>query len=249
MDKEEIPSSKQDESKVSVRSNGKASGNVALGGTLAKKEVKTKRRKKRNFWKEVRLTIKEIRPEVWVAIIGAITTIIVALINSQAIIGWVFKPTQTPTFTPTATVTITNTPTLTFTTTSTLTASPTVTDMPTASVTPSVTIEPSKTINVFVVLVANRNTGRPPLNIRLDARDSYLLEPNGTRLSCRGGPCRYTWVVYSGGQQIAKSDDDSSGTFEYTFGKKGTYTVTVFVCRGRDRIDCAGSGTQIVVSN
>ena len=192
---------------------------------------------------------RRLKPEQWIAILGGtIIPIIVALIP---VLAAKLQPSPTPTFNPTSTtVFITDTPTATQTLTSTPTfiSSPTFTDVPAASITPSLTIEPSPATRVFVVLVANKNTGRPPLNIRLDARDSYLLEPNGTRLSCRGGPCFYTWSVYSGGQQIGNAENNSIGTFDYSFGKNGTYTVTVVVCRGRNKIDCAGSGTQIVVS-
>jgi hypothetical protein len=225
----------------------------------AKQDVKTKKSKGKGN-KEIKpeekpsnhdtQSKKGIEPQILVALIGTLGTFAIALLSFPPLIARL-QPNPTPTFTSTATTFfITDTPTATQTSTSTPTLfpSPTVTDTPTSSVTPSVTMEPSQTIDVFVVLVANRNTGRPPLNIRLDARDSYLLEPDGTRLSCRGGPCFYTWIVYSGGQQIGRSEDNSSGTFEYIFGQKGTYTVTVLVCRGRERNDCAGSGAQIIVS-
>ena len=86
------------------------------------------------------------------------------------------------------------------------------------------------------------------IRVKLDARDSYLREPNGTQFPCRGGTCNYTWKVYANGRQVGKAVNDSGGTFEYSFGKKGVYMVTVYICRGQDRIDCGGSGSQIVVN-
>jgi hypothetical protein len=260
MDRENIPSSKQNESQISIPSKGKPSGNGVSDGTMAKKEVKTRRRRRKNFWKEVRLAIKGIRTEVWVAMIGAIatiiTTIVVTLPTILPLVPWILpSPTLASALTSTtimAFITETAIPStftsLTSTPTPTIFLSPADTVTPISSATPVVTTESTTTTKVFVKLVANRNTGRPPLNVRFDARDSYLLEPDGRQLSCRGGPCFYSWNVYSGGQQIGNAENNSIGTFEHTFGSNGTYTVTVFVCRGRDKIDCAGSGAQIVVS-
>jgi len=242
MDQEGNSSSKQNENKTDNKSNEEASNNTAITGIPAKKEIKTKGRKTRKK--------KGLKSDAWIPFIVAIAPILIAIINSQTILNWLLGPEPTPTFTPT-TVFITDTPILTFTFTPSLTSSLTATDISTASVTPSTTdatIESTPISKMFVKLTANRNTGRPPLHIRFDARDSYLLEPNGTRLACRGGPCFYTWSVYSGGQQIGRAENNSIGTFEYTFGQNGTYTVTVVVCRGRNSIDCAGSGTQVVVS-
>jgi hypothetical protein len=42
--------------------------------------------------------------------------------------------------------------------------------------------------------------------------------------------------------------NNSSGKFEYTFRERGTYTVTVYICRGQDRVDCADSAIWIVVT-
>ena len=205
--------------------NGKSNN-----GIPAINKVPTKRKRPRR---------RKLHPGEWIALFGGvIIPVVVALIP---VLAARFQPGPMPTFTPTVTVTTTITDTATATKaptfTPTLSPSLTATDTPTASATTTVTIEPSPATRVFVVLVANKNAGRPPLHIRLDARDSYLLEPTGTRLSCRGGPCFYTWSVYSGGQQIGTSENNSVGTFDYTFGRNGTYTVTVVVCRGRDKID------------
>ena len=222
--------------------DGKSTNSGFNGEVPAQNKVPTRKRRPRK---------RKLQPTEWIAIFGGIIIPIIVTLIPLFANRLPASPTLDLTFTSTATTAfITDSPTATptFTSTPTILPSPTATDTPTASLTPIVTIESTRTTSVFVRLVANRNTGRPPLNVRFDARDSYLLEPDGRQLSCRGGPCFYTWSIYSGGQQIGNSENNSIGTFEHSFGSNGTYTVTVFVCRGRDRIDCAGSGTQIVVS-
>jgi len=101
---------------------------------------------------------------------------------------------------------------------------------------------------LIVLLQANKTSGRRPLTVKLDARESYLTDYDGQTYVCRNGACYYTWKVYSNGQPMGKSVTDSGGTFDYTFGKEGTYMITVWICRGRDGADCGGSGTQIIVT-
>jgi hypothetical protein len=101
---------------------------------------------------------------------------------------------------------------------------------------------------LIVLLQANKTSGRRPLAVKVDARESYLTDFDGQTYVCRNGACYYTWKVYSNGQQVGKSVTDSGGTFDYTFGKQGTYMITVWICRGRDGVDCGGSGVQIIVT-
>jgi len=240
MDNKEKLSGSEDKDENGVKPEVVPSINAAKSGAHAHQEVKTKKRKG--------IRKKSIRPERWVGLIPAIATIIGAMLGFPPLIQWL-QASPTPTFISTSSPTsfITDTPTFLFTDTPTFAVSPSITStftiMPTdipASATPAAQME--------VYLYANKTTRRAPLKIKLDARDSYLREPNGEQFPCRGGACEYAWRVYSNGQQMGKSENNSSGTFEYSFGKNGAYLVTVWVCRGRDKIDCGGSGVQIVVT-
>lgn len=202
-----------------------------------------------------------IKPEIWVAItqivlaiITAITTITVALLSFQPLLNWL-QPDPTPTFTTVPTSSsipiITNTPIPSF-----IAEPPTALITPILTYTPTVyitltdiaTIEPSPAPVFIVHLGADQTSGRRPLTVKFDARDSIFHESNGTQISCRSGACYYSWRVYSNGQPIGRAETNESGRFEYTFRDKGTYTVTVYVCRGQDRKDCGGNGIIIVVT-
>jgi hypothetical protein len=113
---------------------------------------------------------------------------------------------------------------------------------------PSETITASPKPALIVILEASRTSGRAPLTVKLDARASYLTDYGGQTYVCRNGACYYTWKVYENGQQIGRSVTNSGGTFDYRFGRRGNYVITVWVCRGRDRVDCGGSGAQIIVT-
>jgi len=237
-----------------VKPEDKPISTATKGELPAKKEVRTKRRKKKRIWKEVWVAIKEIRTEVWVAIIGAIATIITTIvITLPTLLPFVprIQPSPTPTFTLTSSSTpfITDTPTVSITDTLIPVITPSITGTPTISVTPTdipATVTPGAKMEVY--LYADKTSGKKPLRIKFDARDSYLREPNGTKFPCRGGPCDYTWKVYSNGTQLGKSVTDAGGTFEYSFGDRGVYLVTVYICRGRDKFDCGGAGVQIEVT-
>ena len=228
-----------------VKPEDKSSGSKAIGGRPAKKEVKTKKRRASSK--------KAAGPEVW----SAATQVGVAIITAIGgfAIAWLNSPLGKPIPTPTATVTtspisfITDTPTLSSTETPFPIITPSTTYTPTITITPTdlpATVTPGAKMEVY--LYADKTSGRKPLRIKFDARDSYLREPNGTKFPCRGGPCNYIWKVYSNGTQLGKSVTDSGGTFEYSFGDRGVYLVTVDICRGRDKFDCGGAGIQIEVT-
>lgn len=188
-----------------------------------------------------------IDPSVLVAIITGLVTIIVALLGFPPLIAWL-QATPTPT--------ATQLQTLTFTSTLIIVVTPTSTDTPdiSTSITVSAThtlSPPTETpllpIGMHPRLYADKTSGKAPLTIKLDARDSFLRAPGGEIYGCRGGACIYTWEVYAGGQRIGKPVNNSTGTFQYTFGKKGLYFITVIVCRGGGSSDCNGSGAQIEV--
>lgn len=197
-------------------------------------------------------------PATFVALITVTGTVMVTLITGL----FQFPPfialfQKGPTFTPTVTsvaplpgptffsatpfppvvlLSITDTPELS-------SATPTATNVivPTATATANSLLP----IGMNILLSANKTTGKTPLNVKFDARASFLRAPDGKIYPCKGGPCNYTWEVYTGGQKVGKTTKNSSGTFEYTFEKKGTYFITVVICRGLNNSDCKGSGTQV----
>ena len=237
MDKEGNSSGKPGDGNSEVDQGKASQNNGAQSGIPAKSKVKTKRRKKR-----------EVKTEVWVAIISAIATIAVALIGYKANHP---EPTPTPILTSTTIASLTPV----FTNTSipfTATPSPTLLSTLTSTITrtavPSETMTLLPSPKLIVLLTANKSSGNAPLKVKIDARESYLTAYDGQRFVCRNGPCNYIWKIYSNGQQIGKSKTDSGGTLDYSFGKRGTYTVSVWICRGQNRIDCGGSGIQITVS-
>jgi len=263
MDNERNPLEGQNNGGTVVKPEDKPVSIAAKGELPTKKDVKTKSRKTKSN-KDVKPAEKPsngesqlkkgVEPQVSIALITAtatiITTIIVGLFNFPPFIAWL-QPTPTPTFTLTASPTlfISDTPTVSITDTLIPIITPSITGTPTISVTPTdipATVTPGAKMEVY--LYADKTSGKKPLRIKFDARDSYLREPNGTRFPCRGGPCDYTWKVYSNGTQLGKSVTDAGGTFEYSFGERGIYLVTVYICRGRDKFDCGGAGVQIEVT-
>lgn len=242
MDNDRNPLDSQNNGGTDVKPEDKSLSRESNGGKSAKKEVKTKRRKARSK--------QGIKLNVLIPLIIAITPIIVALFSFPPFIAWLQPdPTATSTAISSPTLFITDTPTLSITDTLIPLITPSITGTPTISVTPTdipATVTPAAKMEVY--LYADKTSGKKPLRIKFDARDSYLREPNGTKFPCRGGPCDYTWKVYSNGTQLGKSATDAGGTFEYSFGDRGVYLVTVYICRGRDKLDCGGAGIQIEVT-
>jgi len=96
---------------------------------------------------------------------------------------------------------------------------------------------------MIISLQANMSSGKAPLPVSFDASGSFLRSDNGSVWPCsQTRLCAYTWGVYKGGKQLG-DPVQGQGKFNYTFSGKGTYTVTVYVCRGDV---CDGSGIIIV---
>lgn len=191
---------------------------------------------------------KGTETQVWIALIGALSAIIIAIINSQTIVGWILRPTATPTATVSTPLTDTPISVVLPVVTNTL---PVSTDT-LAAIEPTLTLTiatetPSLPIGMHVRLYADRTSGKALLEVRLDARDSFLRAPGGEIYGCKSGACNYTWQVYAGGQRVGKPEENSTGTFRYRFGRKGSYVITVWVCRGGGSSDCNGSGAQFEV--
>lgn len=196
----------------------------------------------KNDKKEKSAKQKKIDATIIVALIGAITTIIVALIS---------RPPSSPTATPVSPSPLPPTNT---TQPETVTPSPTFTEAftltftPTESLTPTFTFTPNSDlpIGMQVKVTADPSRGRPPLTVRLDARDSYLRAPNGDIFECRNGACKYTWyLTVTGGQP--EELDSKSGFIQLTFDRRGTYYINVYVCHGSDNPTCNSGGAIVIV--
>lgn len=186
---------------------------------------------------------REWTAPIWVAVITGVVSLLLAIFAFPPF-QKLFdpKPTTTPTVPPTLIVAATNSPV------------PEPTPTPTFTFTPTEALEPSPTftqtpalpIGMQVKLTANQTSGRPPLTVKLDARDSYLRAENGEIFSCRKGACSYVWYVYLNGQEFIKPLE-TRGTFEYTFDKKGTYLISVYICHGAVSPICGSGSTPIIV--
>jgi len=192
---------------------------------------------------------------IWVAVIGAIGTILAATIpaviefvasNQNSAVATVvpatFTPSQTSIITntsvtdaprPTSTLTAnpTDTPTLTMTplVTPTVTLTRTFTPRPTDKFTATSSLD---TDQMTASLVANLYVGSAPVNIGFNARDSSVQFANGGSAECGNTPfCSYVFTIRLGSQQ-KYTESNTSGRITYNFTQKGQYTVDVNVCRG-----------------
>lgn len=180
---------------------------------------------------------------IWVAVVTGIVTVAVAIIGLIGTLAGVWasiKATDAPPPVPEAIPA--------FTASATLSESPTQVPAYTESIViPFTTITTTPTSSsgiMYVILTANQTRGRPPLDVTLDARDSYFISTDGIRFEC--GACNYTWRIRTGGVDIY-GPEKTDGRLQYIFGGRGNYFVSVYVCRSGSDTDCGGSGTQIVV--
>jgi hypothetical protein len=246
MGKEEISSNGQDVNKLDIKPVEAPQNTGAQNKARVKSDTKHRKRKV-NPKKKLEPAAWSIIGQIGVAFLGLIGTITVAWFGYQAslpkptavaIFSATPMPSATPIFTETATV-FTNTPFSTI--------LPSFTNTIPVSPVPSETITPLPQPKLIVLLTANKNTGNAPLKVKMDARASYLTAYDGQKYVCRNGPCSYAWKVYFNDQQVGNADN-SGGTFDYTFGRRGTYKVTVWICRGRDKVDCGGGAIQITAT-
>ena len=190
------------------------------------------------------------RFQLWLVTIPGIVTIIVALLTLVGtILGLLFnfEPFQKLFDTP-ATPTIQAIPSLTNTSSAPVVPipSPTFTQiLPIPYTAATATSSPSSAGVMYVILTANQTSGRQPLDVRFDARDSYYVAADGTSLDC--GACEYYWQIRKDGVFIF-GPEKTSGTLEYKFGSRGTYYVSVYVCRSGSETECNGTGIEINVN-
>ncbi len=81
-------------------------------------------------------------------------------------------------------------------------------------------------------LTYNYAIGNAPLTVTFNAKTSYISYQDGTIDNCEfKNVCSYSWDVRQGSTPIY-GPESGGNVFSYTFGKKGDYTVVVYVCRG-----------------
>ena len=197
-----------------------------------------------------------LEPTVLVALIAAIVSITVAVLSSPLLIKmWEMKLTSSPVVstsaTPASAITETVAPL------SSDTLAPFATNIFAPSASPSlpdtltpiiISTDTPSSPRILVSLFADIVSGRSPLDVKFDARSSYLLTPDGIQHPCQTGACHYAWIAYLRSQQPGRPNTDSGGTFHHTFSDKGSYIVTVQVCWGKDRLYCSESSAFIEVT-
>jgi hypothetical protein len=175
---------------------------------------------------------------VWIAIIGLIGTITVALIAFPPIQTWWnnrLNPTPTPIFFATETFTPSAIEIPIFTLEITSTASPTETIQPTSTETPTLTLS---TQVMMAQLTTNASEGKVPFTVNFNAKSSYVDVQGGDDLFCTfENVCTYTWSVRLDGNNVYGPTLGGSA-FSYTFSSKGSYIVVVNVCRGKTQDIC-----------
>jgi hypothetical protein len=184
----------------------------------------------------------------WVAVVTGIVTIAVALISSPLFEKWL-EPDPTPF--PIVLIS-TNTP---FATEVVETIPPSQPPPTMDVITPIVvtTIAPdlsSPTFSVasemFVRIAASQTSGKAPLTVKFDARDSYVQAPDGTIFECSRGACRYSWYILLNGQEFDRPDTDR-GTLDFRFQQEGIYSISVYICHGSDSPTCGNGATLVIV--
>ncbi len=184
---------------------------------------------------------------IWVAVITGLVTIIAALIGLMGtmIATWAnAHPTVSSLETNSAIITVVvssyEVPTQ--------LPAPSATSILVPTVTPTIAqvVATDSSLGMHVILTTNRTSGNRPLQVVFDARNSFFVAPDGSQFDC--GACEYYWEVRKDGQTLFGPSKEP-GNFMYTFGARGTYYVSVYVCRsGNTTIEnCGGSGVPITV--
>lgn len=171
-----------------------------------------------------------------IAIIGCVSAVLVALLNSP-LIPHLVPPTSTPAL-------VSETPISTLIPLATA-ETPFAETAPPSTETPIQvpTVEPAAS-TMTVILTASLTEGGSPLPVNFNARDTFVQFADGSVLACGTTSfCTYTWAVYRNQKQVV-APFQGAGTFSYTFSGKGQYSVTVYVCR---TTICADDGVVVTV--
>ena len=93
-----------------------------------------------------------------------------------------------------------------------------------------------------VALASSLDGGKSPLLVNFTAKDSSIrFSDNHVSVCSASRACTYVWAIYLNGKAIVKPTEGGE-SFNYTFMRKGSYLVTVYVCRGTT---CADDGITI----
>lgn len=174
------------------------------------------------------------------AVLGLIGVLISAALNFPPVIKH-FEGTPTPSSTPTLTSESPVVPDLSATTAS---IDLTATSVPPAGFFALTSTPEFPSVMMSVKLQPNRVGGTPPLNIQINARQSFVKSPDGSIMTCTQSTCSFVWSIYQG-DQIIYGPREWEGTFSYTFKSAGMYFIKVKVCRGTV---CGNGGIQIVAA-
>jgi hypothetical protein len=122
---------------------------------------------------------------------------------------------------------------------------PTPTFPPTLENTATISPSPeSKAGEMTAVLQSNVDEGKAPLKINFNARSSCVKFADGSLSACGNNRfCSYEFAIYRDGTLVEKISNND-GILSYTFGSKGKYWATVYVCRGEA---CQDDGVTVTV--
>lgn len=245
----ENSSPKQTETTVS----GDVSKSVIISGDRNVVNLGSEKPPKRRQHKGKSQKVNWSSPAIIAAAIVAIATIIAALLNSPLAEKWAASsPTMTATAlsTPIESATATEYPTATpiilvVTSTEVPVTPPTPTFTPTLENTATISPSPEpKADEMTVVLQSTVDEGKAPLNVNFNARSSYVKFSDGSLVACGNNHfCSYVFAIYRDGT-LVKKISNNDGILSYTFGSKGKYWATVYVCRGEA---CQDDGVTVTV--
>ena len=184
-----------------------------------------------------------------IAVVAALLVLIFAVLLNSPLFESRAEPTPTmtatltPTQSATATKYSTSTPIVVVVTSTEVTPTFTLTPTPENTATASPSPEP-EIGTMMVVLQSSVDEGKAPLKVNFDARTSYVAFADGSSSGCGMNRfCSYDFTVYRDSRFVEKISNNT-GTLSYTFPARGTYFVTVYVCRGQA---CEDDGVTVNV--
>ncbi len=173
-----------------------------------------------------------------VAIIGALSAVIIAIINAPWLLSFL-PPTPTPIVAVTLTGPATEVPNPTPTVFEVFTFPP-PSDVPSQ---PPSTLSLNEVLWVTVDLTASLTSGKAPFKVKFNADNSTFQLGSGEVISCNATrSCIFTWTIHSDGKIDPFQTPD--GRMEYPFTVRGNYVVVVTVCRD---IRCDSDQVEIEV--
>jgi hypothetical protein len=213
---------------------------------IQKKEPSTAQRK--------RSRKKSVDNAVVVAAISAVVTIILAFLGFPPFSKWLdskLNPVPTIAITETFTPMPSEPPTVTLEispTPGTATTGITEAAIPSTpeTFTPLPTNAPITPIDrMNVILIPTWYTGKAPLLVNFNVRESFITFANGTTFSCISTrkACTFSWTVSREGQVIYGPEQGES-VFPYRFEKKGKHRLFVYICHDQT---CSSASADIEV--